>query len=81
VSFDHWLESEELNLKKSFVVECIGVEAVPWKDENVPCTKFRLTGGGNHPAYYCVGDDDVLRQVLIDDRALIRLTDNPDNGK
>jgi hypothetical protein len=81
VSFDHWLESEELNLKKNFVVECTGVETIPWKDEDVTCTKFRLTGGGNHPAYYWVDDDDVLRQVLIDGRGLMRLTDDPDNGK
>ncbi len=73
ISFPYWLESEELNLKKDFVAECMGSDAIQSGQESVNCTKFRLTGGGNHPAYYWVDGDGVLRQVLIDERKLIRL--------
>ena len=75
VSFDHWLESEEFNLKKGFVVECTGRDVVQAGREGVTCTKFCLTGGGNHPAYYWVDDNGVLRQVLLDERKWIRLRD------
>ena len=81
VSFDHWLESEELNLKKEFVVECLGWDTVQSGQEEVTCTKFRLTGGGNHPAYCWVDDDGVLRQVLIDERKLMRLQDASDKDE
>jgi len=81
VSFNHWLESDELNLKKDFLVECMGRDTVQSGEEGITCTKFRLTGGGNSPAYYWVDDDDVLRQVLIDERKLIRLRDAPDKDE
>jgi hypothetical protein len=73
ISFAHWLESEELHLKKDFVVECLGRDTVAQAEKQVVCTKFCLTGGGNHPAYYWVDDESVLRQVLIDNRKWIRL--------
>jgi hypothetical protein len=78
ISFDNWLESEELHLKKDFMIECIGREAI---GEKAVCTKYRLTGGGNHPAYYWVDDDDVLRQVVIDERKWIRLRDESDEDE
>jgi len=74
-SFPHWLESGELNLKKNFMVECMGPDIVQVGKEGVTCTKFRLSGNGIHPAFYWVDDDGVLRQVLIDERKLIRLRD------
>jgi hypothetical protein len=74
ISYPYSLESEELNLKKDFMVECLGADIVQSGKEGVTCTKFRLTGGGNNPAYYWVDDDGVLRRVLIDERKLIRLT-------
>ncbi|MFW6114344.1 MAG: hypothetical protein ACOC7K_01235 [bacterium] len=80
ISFPHWLESEELNLKKDFTVECMGPETVQTGQEGVTCTKFRLTGGGNHPAFYWVDDHGVLRQVLIDERKLIRLREEAAGG-
>lgn len=82
LSYPYSLESEELNLKKDFLVECMGRDTVQSGPERISCTKFRLTGGGNHPAFYWVGDDGVLRQVLIDERKLMRLMDEPnkDNG-
>jgi len=76
VSFPHWLESEELNLKNDFMVECTGQDGLPLGGQNVECTLFRLTGGGIRPAYYWVDGGGVLRQVLIDDRKLLRLKDN-----
>jgi len=81
VSFDHWLETEELNLKRDFVVECLGWDAVQSGQEGIGCTKFRLTGGGNHPAYYWVDDDGVIRQVLIDERKLMRLRETPNKDE
>jgi len=42
VSFDHWLESEEMNLKRDFVVECLGWDTVQSGQEGITCTKFRL---------------------------------------
>lgn len=73
ISFSHWLESEELNLKKDFVVECVGEETLQLGDKNISCTKFRLTGSGANPALYWVSDDDLLRQVVLDERKVIRL--------
>ena len=73
ISYPYSLESEELNLKRDFLVECMGRGTVQWGPEGISCTKFRLTGGGNHPAFYWVSDDGVLRQVLIDERKLMRL--------
>jgi hypothetical protein len=73
ISFPYWLESGELNLKKDFMVKCMGPDIVQWGPEGVTCTKFRLTGNGIQPAFYWVDDNGVLRQVLIDERKLIRL--------
>ena len=70
------MESEELNLKKDFLVQCMGRDTVQSGQEGITCMKFRLTGGGNHPAFYWVSDDGVLRQVLIDERKLMRLQDD-----
>jgi hypothetical protein len=81
ISYPYSLESEELNLKEHYLVECMGRDTVQSGEEEVTCTKFRLTGGGNSPAYYWVDDDDVLRQVLIDERKLIRLRDAPDKDE
>jgi hypothetical protein len=75
ISYPYSLESGELNLKKDFMVECMGPDIVQAGVEGVTCTKFRLTGGGIRPAHYWVDDDGVLRQVLIDDRKMIRLRD------
>lgn len=73
VVFDHWMESEELNQKRKFQVESLGVDSIHLGDVDVSCTKFRLDGGGNHPAYYWVDESDVLQQVLADGRKLIQL--------
>jgi hypothetical protein len=73
ISYPYSLESDELHLKKEFMVECMGRDIVQSGAEGVTCTKFRLTGGGIGPAYYWVDDDGVLRQVLVDDRKMIRL--------
>jgi hypothetical protein len=81
ISYPYSLESDELNLKKDFLVECMSQDTVQSGEEEVTCTKFRLTGGGNSPACYWVDDDDVLRQVLIDERKLIRLRDAPDKDE
>jgi len=83
VAFQNWLESEELNLKRDFVVECLGREAIPEGNDQITCTKFRLTGGGIMPAVYWVSEDDLLRQVLLDERKWIRLRDggNADSGR
>jgi len=80
ISFPHWLE-EEFFVKKDFQVECLGRDTVQSGEEGIICTKFRLTGGGIHPLLYWVSDDDVLRQVLIDERKLIRLQDDQDKGE
>ncbi|MDY0167623.1 MAG: hypothetical protein RBS80_13835 [Thermoguttaceae bacterium] len=81
ISFPHWLESEELNLKKDFVVECMGPDIVQSGSEKITCTKFRLTGSGIRPTFYWVSNDGVLRQVLIDERKLIRLRDERDGDE
>ena len=81
ISYPYWLESEELQLKKDFLVECLGRDTVRSGEEGITCTKFRLTGGGIRPAYYWVSGDGVLRQVLMDDRKLMRLRDTRTNGK
>jgi hypothetical protein len=76
ISFSHWLQSERVNLQKDFVVECLGRESLQWGDKNISCTKFRLTGSSIHPALYWVGDDDLLRQIVLDERKVIRLRED-----
>lgn len=78
VSYPYALESEEFHLKENYLVECLGRDTVPAGKERITCTKFQLGHGGIHPAYYWVDDDGVLRQVLIDERKLIRLQDDSD---
>lgn len=73
VVFDHWMESEELNQKRKYRVESLGVDSIHRGDIGVSCTKFRLDGGGSHPAYYWVDESDVLQQVLADEQKLIQL--------
>jgi hypothetical protein len=79
ISYPYSLESEELNLKKNFLVECLGWDTVQSGQEGITCTKFQLTDGGV-PNYYWVDDDGLLRQVLIDELKLIRLQDGPDEN-
>lgn len=81
ISYPYSLESEELNLKKDFLVECLGPDIVQSGPEGITCTKFRLSGGGNRPAFYWVSDDGVLRQVLIDERGLMRLAEAPNKDR
>ena len=81
MSYPCSLESEEFNLKKDFLVECLGQDTVQSGQEGITCTKFRLTGGGIQPADFWVSDDGVLRQVLIDEMKLIRLRDTPDKDE
>jgi hypothetical protein len=81
VSYPYSLESDELHLKKDFLVECMGPDIVQSGAEGVTCMKFRLTGNGIHPAFYWVDDGSVLRQVLIDDRKMIRLRDDTDKDE
>jgi len=81
ISYPYSLESDELHLKKEFMVECMGPDIVQSGAEGMTCTKFRLTGGGIRPAYYWVEDDGVLRQVLIDDRKMIRLRETVDKDR
>ena len=81
ISYPYSLESEELHVKKDFLVECMGRDIVQSGPEGISCTKFRLTGRGIHPAFYWVSDDGVLRQVLIDERKLMRLVDEPNKAR
>lgn len=85
ITFGHWLESSELNLKKEFLAESLGPEALRVEDAEVRCTKFRLDGKGIRTAYYWVDDDDMLQQVLIDGRKRLLLKEKnnnrPANGK
>lgn len=76
ISFPYWLESKEFNLKKDFVVECMGKESLQCGQKSRSCTKFCLTGVGIRPSIYWVSDDDALRQILIDERKLMRLQDD-----
>ena len=73
IRFKNWLESSELNLKKDFTLESLGAEAIERGDGKVSCTKFQLTGGGNHPAFYWVDSDGILQRALIDHRKVLDL--------
>lgn len=73
ISFGQWMESEEMNLKKDFVAECLGAESLRFGDKEISCTKYRLTGTGIREAMFWVSEDDLLRQVVLDERKVIRL--------
>ena len=81
ISYPYSLESGELNLKKDFLVECMGRETVQSGQERITCAKFRLTGSGIHPAFFWVNDDGVLHRVLIDGRKLMQLQNDRDKGE
>lgn len=40
------------------------------------CSKFQLTGGGIHPAYYWVTGEGVLQRVMLDERKVIELQES-----
>lgn len=81
ISFDHWLESEEMHRKQDFLLESLGPDPIARDGRRVACTKFRLTGGGNLPAFYWVSESGVLEQVLIDERKWIVLEGNDPVGQ
>jgi len=73
ISFPHWLESSELNLKQDFVTECLGEEAITRGDQELPCTKYRLTSGQIMPTEAWVDSRGILQRLLIDRRKVIDL--------
>ncbi|MFC1461390.1 hypothetical protein ACFLQR_02590 [Verrucomicrobiota bacterium] len=70
-SYKYSLESEELNLKENYRLIVLHPETITSGNQQVKCSKFQLTGGGIHPAYYWVTEDGVLQRVLIDDRKVM----------
>jgi hypothetical protein len=76
-SYEHSLESEELNLKKKYRLSVLQPEAITIGDSQVECSKFKLTGGGISPAYYWVTKNGVLQRLMMDDRKVIELKDTP----
>ncbi len=82
IEFPHWLESSELNLKDDFMIECLGQDALTRDDQELVCTKFRLTGMGIMPMDAWVDSDGVLQRMLIDKRKVMDLaTDDMDDPK
>ncbi|MFA7159457.1 MAG: hypothetical protein WC299_09155 [Kiritimatiellia bacterium] len=73
ISFEYWLESGELNLKKNYRLFTLQPETITCGGRQVKCSKFRLTGGGINPVYYWVTEDGVLQRILIDDRKVLEL--------
>ena len=76
-SFAHFLESEELNLKKEYRLTVLQTETITCGGRQLSCSKFRLTGGGINPVYYWVSGDGVLQQVMMDDRKVMKLQGTP----
>lgn len=75
LTFDHWMESEELNQKRNYRIESLGPDSIQSGDDEIMCTKFRLDGGGSHPAFYWVNTMGLLQQMLIDERKWIELVE------
>ncbi len=76
-SFEYWLESSELNLKKKYSLTAMQPESIPVENRQVECSKFELTGGGIRPAYYWVSKEGVLQRLMMDDRKIVELIDAP----
>ena len=74
-SYQYSLEAEELNLKEKYRLLVLQPETITSGNQQVKCSKFKLTGGGIHPVYYWVTEDSVLQRVLIDDRKVMELTE------
>jgi hypothetical protein len=72
-SFEYSLESEELNLKKNYLLTVLQPETINCGGLQVKCSKFQLTGGGIRPVFYWVTEDGTLQRMLMDDRKVMEL--------
>ena len=73
ISFQHWLESSELHLKKQFLIECLGEEEITRGDRKLLCTKYRLTSNQTMPMDAWIDSDNILQRLLIDERKVMDL--------
>lgn len=67
------LESEELLLKKDYLIESLGEEEIGRGDQRYACTRFRVTSPQISPLVLWVDSDGQLQRMLIDHRKLLDL--------